>query len=65
LTKLRWLYAGHWCVFDLARVDAGETLMQIAPHNDRTREATRRPNEQGQGADHGAAIPVPGGPGEF
>jgi hypothetical protein len=30
LIKLHRLYAGHWRVFDLARLDAGETLMQIA-----------------------------------
>lgn len=54
-------------MFDLARLDAGETLMQIAPHDDRAREsrATRQPNEQGPGADHGAAIPAPGGAGEL
>jgi hypothetical protein len=30
LTKLHRLYAGHWRVFDLAHLTAGETLMQIA-----------------------------------
>jgi hypothetical protein len=28
LTKLHRLYAGHWRVFDLAHLTAGETLMQ-------------------------------------
>ena len=30
LIKLHRLYAGHSRVFDLARLDAGETLMQTA-----------------------------------
>jgi hypothetical protein len=30
LIKLHRLYARHWRAFDLARLDAGETLMQIA-----------------------------------
>jgi hypothetical protein len=30
MIKLHRLYAEHWRVFDLARLDAGETLMQIA-----------------------------------
>jgi hypothetical protein len=63
LTKLLRLYAGHWLVFDLARLDAGETLMQIAPNVDRApeRRAMRQTNEQGPGADHGATIPPPRG----
>jgi hypothetical protein len=52
-------------VFELARLDAGDALMRMAPHDDRTPEgqATRQPNEQGPGADHGVAIPAPKGAG--